>query len=277
MCASNPAPWGSSFRLVAAEKWKTKSAVMGTAVTQALVEYSRPLPGMRALDLASGTGEPGISLAQRVGPQGSVIAIDQSSELLDIAAQRARDKQLLNFMTQPADAHHLPFNGQTFDLATCRFGVMFFNDAQGALAELRRVLKSGARACFAAWGPMNQPYWQTTIKIVHQHVGGAMLAPGGSDPFRFSKAGSLSNVLSAAGFHEVEESLQSLPWTWPGDAEEVFEYFCAVSAPFRPMLERVPAEEWPAIHAEAKTAIERYRVGDEIRFGADVVLASGKA
>jgi ubiquinone/menaquinone biosynthesis C-methylase UbiE len=277
VCASNPAPWGSSFRLVAAEKWKAKSAVLGTAVTQALVEYSRPLPGMRALDLASGTGEPGISLAQRVGPQGSVIAIDQSSELLDIAAQRARDKQLLNFMTQPADAHHLPFNGQTFDLATCRFGVMFFNDAQGALAELRRVLKSGARACFAAWGPMNQPYWQTTIKIVHQHVGGAMLAPEGSDPFRFSAAGSLSEVLSDAGFHEVEESMQNLPWTWPGDAEEVFEYFCAVSAPFRPMLERVPAKEWPAIRAEAKAAIEGYRVGDEIRFGADVVLASGKA
>jgi SAM-dependent methyltransferase len=277
VCASNPAPWGSSFRLVAAEKWKTKSAVMGTAVTQALVEYSRPLPGMRVLDLASGTGEPGISLAQRVGPRGSVIAIDQSSELLDIAAQRARDKQLLNFMTQQADAHHLPLDGQTFDLATCRFGVMFFNDAQGALAELRRVLKSGARACFAAWGPVDQPYWQTTIKIVHQHVGGPMLAPGGSDPFRFSAAGSLSEVLSASGFHEVEESLQNLPWTWPGDAEEVFEYACAVAAPFRPMLERVPAEEWPAIHAEAKAAIERYRVGDEIRFGADVILASGKA
>jgi hypothetical protein len=43
------------------------------------------------------------------------------------------------------------------------------------------------------------------------------------------------------------------------------------------MLERVRAEEWPAIRAEAKAAIERYRVGDEIRFGADVVLASGKA
>jgi len=262
---------------VAAEKWKAKSAALGNAVTEALVAYSRPLPGMRVLDLASGTGEPGISLAQRVCPQGSVTAVDQSSELLDIAAERARNKKLLNFTTQQADAHQLPFAGQTFDLATCRFGVMFFSDAHRALAELRRVLKPAARACFVAWGPMEQPYWQTTMKIVHRHVGGAMLQPGGSDIFRFSAEGSLSEMLSASGFHEVEESTRNLPRAWPGDAEEVFEYACAVAAPFRPMLERVRAEEWPAIRAEAKAAIERYRVGDEIRFGADVVLASGKA
>jgi len=261
---------------VAAEKWKAKSAVLGSAVTEALIEYSHPSPDMRVLDLATGTGEPGISLAQRV-PQGSVTAVDQSSELLDIAAKRARNKNLLNFITQQADAHHLPFADQSFDLATCRFGVMFFIDAERALAELRRVLKPGARACFAAWGPMEQPYWQSTLKIVHRHVGGTMLEPGGSDPFRFSSAGSLSAVLTASGLLEVEESTRSLPWTWRGDAEEVLEYFCAVAAPFRSMLDRLQVEEWPVIRAEAKAAIERYRVGDEIRFGADVVLASGKA
>ena len=277
MSAANPAPWSSSYRLIAAEKWKAKSAALGGAVTEALVEYARPIPGMHVLDLASGTGEPGISLAQRVCPKGSITAVDQSAELLEIAAERARSKKLVNFTTQQADAHQLPFANHSFDLSTCRFGVMFFSDAQRALAELRRVLKPGARACFVAWGSMEQPYWQSTMKIVHSHVGGNMLAPGGADPFRFSVPGSLSKVLSAAGFPEADESTQNLPWTWPGDAEEVFEYACAVAAPFRPMLERVPAEEWPAIRAEAKAAIERYRVGDEIRFGAEVVLASGKA
>jgi SAM-dependent methyltransferase len=275
--AANPAPWSSSYRLIAAERWKAKSAALGSAVTEALVEYAHPLPGMRVLDLASGTGEPGISLAQRVCPKGTVTAVDQSAELLEIAAERARKKELVNFTTQQADAHQLPFANHSFDLATCRFGVMFFSDAQRALAELRRVLKPGARACFAAWGPIEQPYWQTTMKIVHRHVGGNMLAPDGADPFRFSDPGSLSKVLSAAGFPEADESTQNLPWTWPGDAEELFEYACAVAAPFRPMLEQVPADEWPAIRAEAKAAIERYRVGDEIRFGAEVVMASARA
>ena len=276
MATSNATPWSSSYRLIAAKKWRAKSAVLGSAVTEALVEYALPQLGMKVLDLASGTGEPGISLAQRVGPDGHVTATDLSSDLLELASQRARDKGLTNFSTQQADAHALPF-GQSFDLATCRFGVMFFADVEHALMELRRVLKPGARACFAAWGPIDQPYWQTTMEIVRRHAGGAMIENGGADPFRFSKAGSLTKGLQAAGFREVEESLRNLPWTWPGDADEVFEYACAVATPFRPMLERVPAEQWPVIHAEAKEAIERYRVGDEVRFGAKVVFASGIA
>ena len=277
MAASNAVPWSSSYRLIAAEKWKAKSAVLGSAVTEALVEYALPQPGMRVLDLACGTGEPGISLAQRVGLEGHVTGTDLSSELLEIASQRAKGKGLENFSTRPADAHQLPFADKSFDLAACRFGVMFFTDPERALMELRRVLRAGARACFAAWGPIEQPYWQTTMGIVHRHAGGTMLEPGGADPFRFSKPGSLAEVLRAAGFREGEESVRKLPWTWPGDAEEVFEYACALTVPFRPMLERVPTGEWPAIRAEAREAIERYRVEDEVRFEAEVVFASGKA
>ncbi|MGA3088626.1 MAG: methyltransferase domain-containing protein [Terriglobales bacterium] len=276
MSAANPAAWSSAYRLVAAEKWRAKSAVLGQAVTEAFVDYSRPRAGMHVLDLASGTGEPAISLARRVCPQGSVAAVDQSAELLEIAAGRARNKKLSNFTTHCADAHHLPFADRSFDLATCRFGLMFFTDVPEALAELRRVLKPVARACMLAWGPVEQPYWQTTMKLVQRHAGGSLLTPGGPDPFRFSAPGALAQRLRAARFEEVEESSRNLPWVWPGEAEEVFAYTCAVAAPFRPLLERVEADAWPAIQAEAKEAIERYRVGDEIRFGADVVFASGK-
>jgi SAM-dependent methyltransferase len=267
--------WGASYRLIAAEKWKAKSAAMGSAVTQSLVEYAGSKPGMRVLDLASGTGEPAISLASRVGPKGHVTALDLSAELLEIAEQRARQRELTNFSVREADAHELPFPDRSFDLATCRFGVMFFADCERALRELHRVLKPGGRACFLAWGPFGQPYWLSTMGIVAKHGGGPIIAPGGPDPFKFAQPGSLSAVLRGAGFSEVNEETRTLPWTWPGSVEEVWEYQRSVSVPFRPLLERVPADQWDKVNDEVHAAIRKYVGGDSVKFGAVVVLAGG--
>jgi len=274
---SKPEPsWGTAYRLIASEKWKAKSAVMGKDVTEALVEYAQPKPGMRVLDLASGTGEPAVSLAVRVGAQGHVTALDLSAELLDIAEKRALERGLDNFSTQQADAQALPFADSSFDLATCRFGVMFFRDAVSALLELRRVLRAESRACFLAWGAFDQPYWRSTMGVVHRHVGGPLLPPSGPDPFRFAAPGSLSDVLQSAGFRDVQEETKTLPWIWPGTPEEVWEQAQAVSVPFRSMLDRVPAQMWPQIHADVRAAIEQYVAAENIAFGASVVLASGR-
>jgi SAM-dependent methyltransferase len=273
--SSSEPSWGSSYRLIASEKWKAKSAAMGKAVTEALVEYARPKPGMRVLDLASGTGEPAISLAVRVGEQGHVMALDLSTDLLEIARERAQDRGLSNFSTQQADAHALPFADARFDLAACRFGVMFFRDPVLALGEVHRVLRSGSRACFLAWGTFDQPYFQTTMGVVHRHVGGPPLQPGGPDPFRFAEPGTLSAVLKTAGFREVEEETKKLPWTWPGTPEEVWEQMRSIAVPFRPLLDRVPSEMWSLIHTDVHAAIGQYVDGENIAFGASVVLASG--
>jgi len=248
---------------------------MGRDVTEALVEYARPKPGMKVLDLASGTGEPAISLAARVGTEGHVTALDLSSDLLEIATKRAEQRGLTNFLTQQADAHDLPFSGQSFDLVTSRFGVMFFKDCEKALGEVHRVLKPGARACFLAWGPFEQPYWSSTMGIVARCVGGPTLVPGGPNPFKFARPGSLSLVLRTAGFTNVEEETKALPWTWPGTAEEVWEQAQAVSMPFLPLLQRVPASKRDEIDGKVIDAIQQYADGENIKFGAVVVLVSG--
>jgi SAM-dependent methyltransferase len=269
------AGWGSQYRLVASDKWKAKSAVMGKAVTEALVNYAQPEPGMRVLDLASGTGEPAISIAMRVGRHGRVTALDLSADLLEIARGRAQERGLKNFSTQQADAQSLPFEDNSFNLATCRFGVMFFPDVGKALRDLHRVLTAGSRACFAAWGPFDQPYWQSTMGVVHRHIGGPLLQPGGPDPFRFARPGSLTAVLQSARFRAVTEETITLPWTWPGTAEEVWEQAQGVSVPFRPMLDRVPEGMWPLIHKEVLATIGKHVQGQNIEFGASIVFASG--
>jgi len=268
--------WGASFRLVAAEKWKAKSAAMGQHVTQALVNYAQPQTGMRVLDLASGTGEPAITIASRIGPHGHITASDLSSELLEITAGRARQRGLTNLAVERVDAHHLPFADESFDLITSRFGVMFFEDGIKALEEARRVLKPGARACFLAWGPFEQPYWESTIGVVVKYVAGPALAPGDPDPFKFSQSGSLSSVLKRAGFSEVDERTVQVPWVWPGSTEEVWEYIRTVSMPFRRLLDSVPAQNWAEINRDVHEQVNRYREGDSIKFGAVIVLASGR-
>ena len=275
---SKPEPepaWGSQRRLVASEKWLAKSAAMGQPVTDAFVEYAQPRPGMQVLDVASGTGEPAISLAASLGGQGAVTALDLSADLLAIAEKRAQARGL-NLRTRRGDAQALPFPDDQFDLATSRFGVMYFADVVAALCELRRVLRPGARACFLAWGSFDQPYWQSMMGVVYRHVGGPLFHSGEADPFRFAPSGSLSAMLRAAGFNDVEETSKTLPWAWPGSVEEVWDYAQAVSVPFRPMLERVPADRWPEIHAEVHRALQKYSGGGKIAFGASVVFASGR-
>jgi SAM-dependent methyltransferase len=274
--ADTNADWGTSFRLTASEKWKAKSAAMGRHVTEALIDYAAPRPGISVLDVASGTGEPAITIASRIGSGGHVTASDLSADLLAIAAQRARQRGFDHVTTRQADAQSLPFADDSFDLATCRFGVMFFPDVQRAFRELLRVLKSGARACFAAWGPKDQPYFASSIAIVHRHLGGALIPPGGPDPFRFASPGSLSSILANAGFIDVHEETRTLPWTWPGTPEEVWEQQQAVATPFHPLLKRVAADQWPALNQEIFAAIRKYQDGNEIKFTATIVLASGK-
>src|ERR1700682_2659092 len=144
--------WGSQYRLVASEKWKAKSAAMGQAVTDALVEYAQPKPGMQVLDLASGTGEPAISLAMCVGSSGHVTALDLSADLLQIAKGRAQARGLQNLTTQQGDAHSLPFPLKSFALCLPPSAVLCSSEPIVELCASCRALRPRARACFLAWG-----------------------------------------------------------------------------------------------------------------------------
>jgi len=197
--------WGSQYRLIASEKWKAKSAAMGQPVTDALVDYAKPSLGMQVLDLASGTGEPAISLAVRVGAQGHVTALDLSADLLEIAEKRARTRGLDNFTARQADAHALPFPDNSFDLAACRFGVMFFADPAVSFANLRKALRATGRMAFACWRePRENPWMMTPLQAVYRHVP-KLPQPGPEDPgpFSFASQQRVNRILNEAGFTAV--------------------------------------------------------------------------
>ncbi len=268
-----PADWASFARMNAAKRWERPSAEMGRGATEAIVELACPQPGMRVLDVASGTGAPALQLARRVAPTGHVTATDMTAAPLEIAAERARERSLTNVSFQTADVHNLPFPGQMFDLVTSRFGVMFFADLPKAMQEMRRVLKAGGRIALLAWGPVKQPYFECTGMIALRHVGGELPASA-QQLFRFGEHGKLAAALREAGFREVQEELRTVPWVWTDTIPELWEYFQAVTIPFRPVLERIRPEQMEAITREVHQALSRYWDGKKVNMTADFVLAS---
>src|SRR5690242_8754503 len=112
------------------------------------------------LDIAGGTGEPGLTIASKVA-DGKVIAVDQAEGMLAVAREKAEKQHIGNYETQIAGVSELPFPDNTFDAVSCRFGLMFFPDMQAAVQEMRRVLKPGGRIAIAVWDKPENNFWVT--------------------------------------------------------------------------------------------------------------------
>jgi ubiquinone/menaquinone biosynthesis C-methylase UbiE len=267
------ADWNSFGRANASQKWRRQSAAMGNDVTRAIVAAAQVQPGMRVLDIACGAGEPAISIAQLLAGRGDVVGIDISPSPLKIAAERAIQRGLSNVTFQQADAHELPFTDNSFDRITSRLGVMFFSDLPRALSEMRRVLKPEGRAILLVWGPMDQPYFETTIGTILRMLPRVATPESGRKMFALGHKGVLSKALQQAGFLQITEELSTVPWTWPGTPEEVWEYFQDVTVPFASLIQSIPANRRGEIGAEVVKAISKYCDGTSIKFTATVNIA----
>ena len=133
------------------EKWDSVIMDQLGPVGAAMIERLDIADDHQHLDIAAGTGEPGLSIA-RLSPGGRVVLTDLVAEMLDIAARRARAQGVANIETKVCSADDLPFDDATFDSVSVRFGYMFFPDVAKATAEFARVLKPGGRALLVGMG-----------------------------------------------------------------------------------------------------------------------------
>jgi SAM-dependent methyltransferase len=187
------------------EKWDSVIMDQLGPVGTAIIERLDIAEDQQHLDIASGTGEPGLSIA-RLSPKGRVVLTDLSAEMLEVAERRARSRGIANIETKVCSADDLPFDDATFDSVSVRFGYMFFPDMAKATAEFARVLKPGGRLGSSVWvKPEENPWTTIAMQAIATEVVVAPPDPDGPNMFRCAAPGCVSALYEAEGLRDVVE------------------------------------------------------------------------
>ena len=269
--ASQRAIWND----VVGEAWVRYAAVhdemaapFGTRVMDALGD----LGGARVLDVGCGTGATCAQLVERGASE--VLGVDLSEPMIGAARRGAGPE--VDFVVDDVTALEV---SDRFDVVFSRFGVMFFPDPRAAFERLRALATPTARFGFCSWGPpMDNPMMTLAVMASIPVLGPPHLpAPGEPGPFSLSTAETIEELLTSAGWTDVEMGELDLDQPHPaGDAEAVAE----MALDFNPMLVQAvhgDITRRDAAHAaivEALRPFERDGVV-HLRSSARIVTAAG--
>jgi ubiquinone/menaquinone biosynthesis C-methylase UbiE len=187
------------------EKWDAIIMDQLRPASDAIIEHLALADDQQHLDIASGTGEPGLTIA-RLAPRGRVVLTDLSAEMLDVAARRAEAQGISNIETQVCSADDLPFADATFDSVSVRFGFMFFPDMAKASAEFARVLKPGGRLGASVWiNPDDNPWTSILMQAIATEWAVPAPDPDAPNMYRCAAPRQISSLYEAAGLEDVVE------------------------------------------------------------------------
>lgn len=257
------------------KKWDEKVLGWLAPVGHSLIDSARLRPDSHLLDVAAGTGEPGLTAAKRL-PQGRVICTDISEGMLSGAAASAARAGLRNFETRQCDVGELPFDANAFDAITCRFGFMFFPSIERSIAEMARVAKPGARICSAVWAAPAKNNWATMVMSVISAKVDIPAPPAGAPGlFRCAAPGMIADGYRHAGLKDVTETEVSGELTFPS-AEQYWEFMTQVAAPVVAGLAKADEPTRAAIREEV-LARARGTAGDgSVRLNWSALVIGGE-
>lgn len=188
------------------KKWDDLTMEWLKPMGDEIIRMIHPEKSDMILDVASGTGEPGLSIAA-LNPNGKVILTDLAEDMLLIAKENATQKGLQNIETMVCDVCELPFADNTFDAISCRFGFMFFPDMHLAANELVRVLKPSGRIATSVWSGPEKNFWVTvTMDAINRNLGLPAPSPGTPGIFRCAGDGFITGLFEQAGLRNIVQT-----------------------------------------------------------------------
>jgi demethylmenaquinone methyltransferase/2-methoxy-6-polyprenyl-1,4-benzoquinol methylase len=145
-----------------AEKYDLMNDLMSVGIhriwKRITIEMSAVRAGHKVLDIAGGTGDLAAKFAARVGPEGTVVLADINDSMLRVGRDRLLDRGVVeNVRFAQADAQHLPFPDNSFDLVSIAFGLRNVTDKDLALRSMLRVLKPGGRLLILEFSKPQNP------------------------------------------------------------------------------------------------------------------------
>ncbi len=203
----------------AAEAWyrwsPTLNEWLGKA-TEQMLGMAGISAGQKVLDIAAGAGEQSITAAKKVGPSGSVLATDISSNILSYASQLAKQAGTNNIETRVMDGENLTLENESFDAVISRVGLIYFPDQQQALREMLRVLKRGGKISAIVYSTSDKNgFFSIPVSIIRRRANLPAPLPGQPGPFSLGAEGILEKAFEQAGFINVKTERIDSPLRLP--------------------------------------------------------------
>jgi enediyne biosynthesis protein CalE5 len=258
------------------EWWQTIETGLGP-LSERLVEVAKVEPGDRVLDIATGIGEPAVTAARRVGPEGRVLATDIAPGMLDIGRERAAELGLDNVEFREADAEALELAGERFHAILCRNGLQFLADLGAALERIRAALVADGRLAAAVWARSEQtPFVTLAVNTVMRELELPPPAPGTPGPLSLGDEDILEGRLREAGFADVRGERMTVDVEF-ASAAEYARFMRAVSAPLNKLLADKPGERQEEMWSAIARAAEAHAAADgSVSLPGELILGVGR-
>jgi ubiquinone/menaquinone biosynthesis C-methylase UbiE len=234
-----------------------------------LLRAAQVAPGMRVLDIATGTGLSAEAALAAVGPNGHVTAADLSPAMVERA--RARLGTATNVSVSVEDGQALSFSDEGFDAVLCSLGLMFFPDPVRGLSEFRRVLRPGGRLAVSVNTVVERSYNHQINVMIARYV--PSLVESVTRTFALGEASQLRSLFNKAGFTDFDTDTVRQSFVLPS--------FDAYYGPFErggastgQALATLPEEIRRAIREETRRDLAD--TGGSIRAEAEYRIASGR-
>jgi SAM-dependent methyltransferase len=249
-----------------AQGWNDHSAEIRAwlrPATDTMLDLAGINPGASVLDVAAGAGDQTLDIAQRVGPNGRVLATDLSKAILVLAQKNAQLSGLQNIQTLVADGEDLPVEPASFDAAVCRLGLMFFPDPLQGLRSMHRALRPGGGICTLVFSrPERNPCIGMLMSTALKHAG-----QPARDPFQpggllsLGKPGLVDELFRSAGFQKISTTALDAPFRLP-TVRNYLDFVRASASPIQQILSQLTAQAADAAWAEMEVRLGAFATTD---------------